>query len=455
VTADLHLRNAEVVGVGVTDVWVRDGLIVSSPVQDALEIDCRRAALLPGLHDHHLHLLATSAMADSVPCGPPDVTTRVELAARLAAAVPRSGWVRGVGYAESVAGDLDALTLDDLGGAGPVRVQHRSGALWVLNTAGMEALGLASVRLDGIERDAAGQLTGRLWRLDGWLRERLGPPATPDLARLSSRLSSYGITGVTDATPGLTPSAAALLASGVLFQRLTLLGSAIPIGGARLGPFKIVLEDHELPSWDAVVALIRAARPRPVALHSVTRASLVLALAVLAELGIVAGDRIEHAAVAPPDTVAAMASLGVTVVTQPSLLRTRGASYLDEVDLHDQRWLWPLGSLLDAGVPVGLSSDAPYGELDPWLSVAAAVDRETSDDRVVGSSERVGAWQALRGFLTSPEDPGGAERTVAPGERADLALLDQPLAAALAAPADVRVAMTAIGGRVVHWTMPR
>jgi predicted amidohydrolase YtcJ len=76
--------------------------------------------------------------------------------------------------------------------------------------------------------------------------------------------------------------------------------------------------------------------------------------------------------VAPPEAVEAMARAGLAVVTQPSLLARRGDDYLDRVAADDLPFLWPYRSLLAAGVPVGCSSDAPYGDLDPWGSVAAA-----------------------------------------------------------------------------------
>ena len=104
--------------------------------------DCQGGAVLPGLCDHHVHLHAMAARAGSARCGPPDVTGPASLADALAAAVPdRSGWIRGTGYTESVAGDLDAPALDKLRADRPVRIQHRSGALWILNTIALAAIG--------------------------------------------------------------------------------------------------------------------------------------------------------------------------------------------------------------------------------------------------------------------------------------------------------------------------
>ncbi len=72
-------------------------------------------------------------------------------------------------------------------------------------------------------------------------------------------------------------------------------------------------------------------------------------------------------------------------------------------------------SLTDAGVPCGLSSDAPYGPLDPWAVMAAAMRRRTPSGRIAGPGERLTGDQALAGYLGPPGAPGGAPRTMRPG----------------------------------------
>jgi len=441
------LRDAEVAGRGVVDVLLKDGLVGAIGrgfVADDV-IDCEGAAVLPGLHDHHLHLLALAAALTSVSVGPPEVRTVDDLAHVLRAASPAGGWLRGVGYDEAVAGDLDADVLDRLCPDVALRVQHRSGALWILNTPALALVGAADATdVAGIERHRDGRPTGRLWRADAWLSGRTGALPPPDLATVSGRLAGYGITGVTDATPALTASARAVLTNGAIVQRLTMLGDA-----DGTAPVKIVLDDHDLPSWDAFFAEVQRARPRPVALHCVTAASLVLALAVLEELGVVVGDRVEHAAVCPPEAIARLAAMGVAVVTQPSLPARRGDAYLERVDPPDLPHLWPFRSLLDGGVRVGCSSDAPYGDADPWASIAAAVDRRTPSGRTIAPHEAVTAAEALNGYLGRPEDPGGRARRVAPGEPADLVLLEDPLTTTLRRPRATRVRATFIAGRQV------
>jgi predicted amidohydrolase YtcJ len=459
------IRDAEVEGER-TDVRVEHGVVAAlGPAQEARPgervIEGRRGALLPGLHDHHLHLLAWAAALASVPCGPPDVRDERALAAALRGAAGRAGvatFLRGVGYHESVAGELDRERLDAWVPSLPLRIQHRGGALWMLNSAGCRALGLdAGGDAPGVERDAAGRATGRLFRLDAWLRERLGAAPLPDLAPVGAALARTGVTGVTDATPALAPAAVAALdaalRSGALPPRLVLLGAGGACQGAfGVGPAKLVLDERELPPLAALVQRIAEVHGagRAVAVHCVTRAELVLALSALEEAGVREGDRIEHASVAPPELVAWLARLGVAVVTQPGFVRSRGDSYLREVEPRDRVWLYRCAGFAAAGIALGAGTDAPFGEPDPWRAMQAAVDRRTAAGETLGPGEALSPERALALFTTPPEAPGGAPRRIAPGARADLCLLDRPWSRARDALASEAVLATIGDGQVLY-----
>lgn len=166
--------------------------------------------------------------------------------------------------------------------------------------------------------------------------------------------ASYGVTALHDATPDLADDTAAELTraahDGRLPQHLTLLGAPGP--GPQ--PYKLLPPDHDLWPYDEVLHRIRTARGsagRPVAVHCVTREALILTLVALREAGPVPGDRIEHAAVVPPELHADMRELGVHVVTQPVFVAERGDTYLAEVDPADLPHLYPYASLLAAGDP--------------------------------------------------------------------------------------------------------
>jgi predicted amidohydrolase YtcJ len=446
-----------------TDVRLRGGWIVEhsaglAAAGDAV-IDAGGGALLPGLHDHHLHLRSMAAALRSARCGPPAVRDAASLAEALRHAARRGhGWVRGTGYHESVAGPLDRWMLDGIVADRPVRVQHRSGGLWIVNSAGADRLRLDDSGKRGIERDETGVVTGRLWRLDDWMRDRIGTEPL-DLGTVGSLLASFGVTGVTDATPDLDRRTLAELAAATVDGRLPLdiLALGAPAGASsesrvRPGPAKLLLPDHDLPPLHEVVAWMRGSRSagRAVAVHCVTRVALVLALAAFDEVGPIAGDRIEHGAVIPPGLRAMVRERGLRVITQPVFVADRGDDYLAEVDADDVPHLYPYASLLAIGVRTAPSTDAPFGDPDPWRTLVAARDRRTPSGRTLGSGERVAVVTALAGLLSPLDDPGGVPRRVEVGASADLCLLHEPLEAALAEPSADLVRLTISRGAVSH-----
>lgn len=391
----------------------------SAPTNVEERIDGRGGALLPGLHDHHLHLMATAAARLSVDCGAGLDALRT---------APPGPWIRGVGARESV----DRHVLDRLAPDRPVRVQHTSGGLWMLNSRGLEAVAAALTGPD-VERDARGLPTGRLWRFDARLREALpdtGAEIRSALVALAAELRGLGITSVTDATPDLDPPAVALLAG--LPVEAALLGD--PAGAA---PRKILLRDHDLPDLASLTVQVAEIhrQGRPVAVHCVTRESLILTLAALEDAGRLPGDRIEHAAVVPPELRTRLR--GLTIATQPGMLVDRADRYRAEVDPGDREHLYPHASLLGAGATVLLSSDAPYGPLDPWAILRAARDRD------LGPSERVSVAIGLDTLL---RDAAGRRRRIAVGEPAAVCLLDRPLREAIRSPSAALVRLVRGGG---------
>lgn len=421
--------NAELGGLATTCV-VEDGWIAAVapglvPPPGEAVFDAHGGALLPGLIDHHLHLFALAAARTSLDLSGVRDLAEVDVP-------PGAGWIRAVGAGRTWApAELDAHF-----GGRPVRVQHRSGALWMLSSAAIERVA------EGLTPEE--RASGHLYRADARLREllaraRQGEPDL-DLAALGSELARLGLTHLTDATPDLDEESLAILRR-TLPQQLETLSRAVP----STLPAKIVISDHELPSFDALVTTMHAARDqgRGVAVHAVTSAALAMVIAALDEVGAEPGDRIEHAAMCDDAAAERLADLGVTVVTQPSLWQRRAAEFRAETPPDEHRSLWRHGSLLRAGVRVAVASDAPYGDVDPWVSIHAAASRD--------ADERVAPADTVRSLLASAADPAGAPRTIHVGQRAALVVLDAPLAPVLAELASTPrspVAATVIGTRL-------
>jgi predicted amidohydrolase YtcJ len=458
------VRCAEVDG-ALVDVTCSEGLITELRPAGGrgtgaeVVVDAAGGALLPGLHDHHIHLFALAAARASLPAGPTEASDPGafdHLVRRADRSAGPGAWLRIVGYHEAHAGRLDRDRLDALAPAHPVRVQHATGAMWVLNTAALDHVRIDELEHQGIDRDPAGRATGRLYGFDAVLRARV-PRVPLDLQSIGSELAGYGVTSVTDLTPTTDPEEVEHLAGQVLTPWYPL--HVTVTGGLELpdsvapelprGPVKLVVGDHDLPEIDTIVDAIRTAhaRRRSIAIHCASRVAVVLSVAAWEQASVRPGDRVEHGAVIPVELVGRLAELQLVVVTQPNFVLDRGDRYLRDVPPDEHADLWRCGSLQRSGVGVAAGTDAPYGDPDPWRAIAAATRRTTATGQSLGPAERIEPRVALAMFQTAADDPAGPRRRVTLGAPARLCLLDRPLDEALKEPRSdlVRATITDAG----------
>lgn len=478
-TASL-IVNAEIFGVDVADLRIENGRIAEIGSElpryssdNSNIIDAEGGALLPGLHDHHMHLLSTAASLRSIFCGPPRINSDDELVALLESSqAGEDGWIRGMAYHEALGPDIDRHWLDRHGPDCPIRIQHRSGAAWIFNSAGLDKLGLTKIGStkpkekillpEGIERGEDGVFTGRLFHMDQWLAEQM-PSITPSLAAVSKLFARFGVTGLTDATPRNGENewqlVACALDSGELLQRVMLMGSeslhGVNCEDRAIGSLKIYLKENNLPAFEDLVAQIAGAHKnsRSVAFHCVTRTELIYALSSLAAAdtgtGVDYRDRIEHASITDHDSLELLADQGVTVVTQPNFIRERGDQYRVQIDAEEQDNLYRSRAFIDAGIPLAAGTDAPFGDPDPWQAMKAAVQRRTESGQILGAEEKLKPEQALSLFLGSAADPGGGDRLIEVGQSADLCLLSKPWSVAREELNSDLVRATICGGKII------
>ena len=442
-TETLLVQNAEISDGETLDLRCSAGTITDrsgtlDPNPNDTVINARGCALIPGLHDHHIHLFSLAAKLSSIECGPPVVSDIRQLTKTIRASAG-CGWIRGVGYHESVAGILNRGKLDSIVKDRPVRIQHRSGRVWWLNTQALRELGM----------NPSGN--GELFRMDESVRKEssVGESLKTDVEDVYSGLLSMGVTGVTDATPTNDDPTVELLQS-LADNRI----NVIAMGNEQLkhGHLKLLIDDYRLPNIDSFETRISNAHRlgRPVAIHCVSRVELVFALAALQRVGILHGDRIEHASVVDSDTLKLLQSFGLTVVTQPNFIYERGDQYANDLRSEELDSLYRVGGLIAAGLAVGAGTDAPFGSHDPWLAMRSAVNRKTVTGRVLNGHECINADRALHLFTTSPEDPGGRSRTLRVGQQADMVLLAQPWNQSMKYLTKENVRMTIVNGKIQY-----
>ena len=477
--------------------------VVSASARPASRIiDCNGLTLVPGLVDSHCHLLALGSTLRGLDCGPQaasSITTLQQLVKTRADLTPPGGWIRGFGYDDNALAERRHPTrwdLDRVASGHPIRLDHRSRHAAVLNSRGLELLGITSETPDPVEgvidRDpASGTPTGLLFEMGDFLRRRLDAANDPDglktgVRLLNQQLLACGITSAHDAGPGNDPNRwetfRELRASGQLSSRVTMMAgfahieefrrAGLSFGdgdfGLRLGHAKIMITRTTgalHPGAAALQGMVRQAHAAgfPVAIHAVEQEAVAAAAAALTSERQSRGpltvrDRIEHCSECPTEMIAKVVQSGAMIVTQPGFVYWQGDSYLANVDpeLHDH--LYDAAGLHRAGASVAFGSDAPVIDPNPWPAIYSAVTRRTRSGASLGAfagqshaTQGLTLRDALRMYTDGQAAAVPPERRVGitPGGAADLALLDaDPTGIGVEELMVIRVLMTIVGGQV-------
>jgi predicted amidohydrolase YtcJ len=164
--------------------------------------------------------------------------------------------------------------------------------------------------------------------------------------------------------------------------------------------------------------------------------------------------RIEHCAIVNQDLIDRMAALGICPSCNPGFIAWNGSNY---TDYYGQRMKYfiALRSMIDAGVRVSISSDAPSGPIEPMAVLDAAVNRI---DRITGESvdqtQCITLEEALRlytinGAIASKEEE--IKGSIEVGKLADLVVLSDNLLDTLPHQIrEVKIEMTVIDGIIEY-----
>jgi predicted amidohydrolase YtcJ len=461
--------------------------------------------LVPGFVDAHAHVwkighLLTTLLDLRPTSGLTDLARRLrDQASRL----PAGAWLQGRGYNEAAfaegrgptRADLDAVVSDR-----PVVLMRTCAHIVVCNT---RALELAGVGRDTtpppggeIDRGDGGEPTGVLRETAMGLVYRHVPQPTHDQyasmidAALAHQLSR-GITSTTDAGvgPELLEVYRTLGREGRLASRVNVMalamkddGRALPLPAARHVSDRLRIDtvkffaDGGLSGATAALSVpyrhadtrgvLRLERDEFLALagqahqagwrvatHAIGDVAIEQVLDVYESLapGPVR-HRIEHFGLPTRAQLQRAARAGTMAAPQTIFVRDLGPNfrrYLPEALLARA---YPVRAMLDAGVTVALSSDAPVVEDDAPLSgIEAAVLRRDIDGHPMAPDQAISVEEALDAYTRGGATLSGDDRehgVLGEGYRADLTVLSgSPWAVPLEELGSLRVTSTWVGGR--------
>jgi hypothetical protein len=130
--------------------------------------------------------------------------------------------------------------------------------------------------------------------------------------------------------------------------------------------------------------------------------------------------RIEHASMCPPDCLERIAKKKIVATLQPQFV-TSDTWTAQRVGPERVAWCYPFKSMLNAGVPITLSSDCPVEKLDAFEAIASAVGRHAwSPDETLTAEQAIRAYCFGSAYAAHMEDRVGSLQA---GKLADFVVL--------------------------------
>lgn len=185
---------------------------------------------------------------------------------------------------------------------------------------------------------------------------------------------------------------------------------------------------------DALTALVATARRRgfAVGIHAGGNAAIAQALTALAATDHCGGlpPRIDHFFFLDDAVLPRAVDLGVHVVVQPVQLHATGP-LLRLTGVPPHLTYQAHRRMLDAGLPLAASSDAPVFSFDVRTAIETAVRRHTADGGTLGADQAITVAEALRMYTRTAAATLGLAGEIGqltPGARADAVVLSDDLA---------------------------
>ena len=510
-TADLILYNANVLTLDSNYpraqlVAIRAGKVLAVGENEDLKefkcprttvIDCQGKAVLPGFNDAHCHFFALAKSLVSPSLSPAKVHSIFDIQKEigmLAQNLPLGDWIKAKGYNEFYLAEKRHPTRWDLDKASPVhpiKLTHRSGHAHVLNSLALALVGISKETPDPpggiIERDIeTGEPNGLLYDMGNFLAKRVPPLDDKELRRgiklANEELLSLGITSIQDASSENDAHQWRMFHrwknKGSLKCRLSLmlgmegfnqyqeegLPPDLDRSGIHLGGVKIILQETTgqfSPTWSELEPLVLRIHQSnlQVAFHAVEETTIEIACSILEHIlqrapRVNHRHRVEHCSVCQSQMAKRLASLGAVVVTQPAFVYYNGERYLKTVPDKQLQHLYPIATLLKAGVKVAAGSDCPVVPPNPLLGIYAAISRKAETGETALPQECISPLEALRMYTESAAYASFEETikgSIAPGKVADLIILNNdPTRVPVEEIKDLEVEMTIIGGNIVY-----
>lgn len=472
-------------------------------------VDLGGRTLIPGLNDAHVHIwklgLLLTVQIDAR--GLPDIPAITDRFRERTGQSPAGTWLTGRGYNEADLTEHRHLTRADLDAAStehPIALTRTCGHMIVANSRALELAGINASTPNPpggvIVRDEHGEPTGLLQETAmGLLNVPLPDDAT--MARAIRAAIDHqlrlGITSATD--PLLTPDHLRVYRQLEADHLLTVRVNGLPIrrpdaavkityplpekylsptlridtvkffadGGlsgataAISEPYKITGDQGVLRfETDELIELMWEAHDAGyrIGTHAIGDVALDQVISVyelLNERKPGLRHRIEHLGLPNLEHLRRLKAINAIAVPQTVFLPALGTAFRRYLPDDYFERCYPVRAMLDEGLTVALSSDAPVVPDDnPLLGMKAALDRLDGHGDPIAPAQSINAFEALHAYTMGGAIASGDQDnrgSITPGKWADLVILSgDPLNTPPEVLLDLHVDQTYVGGQLVY-----
>lgn len=484
-----------------------------STIPPVRRVDLEGRTLIPGFNDAHVHVwklgLLLTVQVDARKSAAPDIPSIVARFRERAAKTPAGTWLTGRGYNEADLPEGRHLTRADLDAAStehPIALTRTCGHMIVANSRALEIAGITADTANPpggvIVRDESGTPTGLLQEtamglldiptpddeaLAHAIREatyhqlRLGitsatdPLLTPDHLRVYRQLDADGdlavrINGLPIRRPDSAEKITYSLPEKYLSDMLRVDTVKFFADGGLSGATAAIREAYKVTGengvlrfehdellqlmWEAHNAGYR------IATHAIGDRALDQVIGVYETLhahkpGTGLRHRIEHLGLPEWDHLHRLKAMDAIAVPQTVFLPALGSAFRRYLPDSYFSHCYPVRAMLDAGLTVALSSDAPVVPDDnPLLGIKAAMDRLDGIGEPISPKEAISAYEALYAYtMGGAIASGDADNrgSIETGKWADFAVLNgDPLTTPPEQLLDLKVEQTFVGGQLVY-----
>lgn len=485
---------------------------------DAARVDLQGRRVIPGFVDAHMHPVMLADFSKKIAVMPPKIHSIEEMKDAIRARREQQGpdqWVEGWGYDEEGLAEKrspNRYDLDEACGDAPVSILRTCAHIRCVNSRALELAGIDRNTPDPpggeIERDENGEPTGVLKEnasnyMASFLPVETAEQKVENLLKLGELLNAQGVTSICDmgnlddtdnfpiykkaaergfsqkvgiyymwsflADRGFTLTPENMNRNRQIFAAgLKLIGDGSVSGRTAWmnRPFRGSTDEYGISVCpDALMeSAITFCKENhcQLSMHAMGGRAIerMVDRAALEETWTQEGVpyvRIEHVTDPTVESIRKAKAHGISFVTQPIFMYAEAASYRKNLGVDWMRQCYPVRTMMDEGVLVGFSTDAPAtywaAPSDPLPGLKQAVTRVTADGTDCGKEQAVDIRTAIILYTREAARAAGFPDTgmLVPGYHADFVVLDRDI---LSVPAeeitDVLVLETYADGRCVY-----